>query len=273
MEMKIALVTGATDGIGLETAHQLGLSGHKVLVHGRTEKKAQAACQTLARRNAKGVFVPVWGDFSALSEVRALAKQVQSATPHLDVLINNAGLFATQAGRSRDGHELTCAVNYLAPFALTHALLKQLQAAPQGRVVTLTSVAHAKGKVSVDTLGTEKTYQPHAAYASASLMQVLFTHELAKRLKKSSVTAYAVHPGVIDTKLLRAGFKSPGAPVTEGVSTSVWCATAPELAGQSGRYYAHQRETVCAAVAENPSLEAALYMKSCALTGVGALPA
>jgi NAD(P)-dependent dehydrogenase (short-subunit alcohol dehydrogenase family) len=187
----------------------------------------------------------------------------------LDVLVNNAGLVENRRRLSRDGFELTFAVNHLAPFLLTHLLLEPLTAAPQGRVVNVASMVHSSGEVDLDDLSLEERYSGYGAYANSKLMNVLFTHELARRLQGTKVTTYALHPGVIGTKLLHAAFGGMGGgSVAQGARTSVYCATAPELAGVSGRYYDDARESRCAARANDPKTERALYEKSAQLAGV-----
>lgn len=256
------LVTGATDGIGLATAQALARRGDRVLVHGRTELKARAACQAVGPTAA-----PVWGDLASFAEVRALAAQVQQLAPSLDVLLNNAGVFVAQRERSVDGHELTLAVNHLAPFLLTLLLRAPLRAAVQGRVVNVSSMAHARGRVDLTDLEGGAHFDGNAAYANSKLLNVHFTHELARRFKGTRVTTSALHPGVIDTKLLRAGFAITGAPVERGAHTSVYCATDPGLAKVSGRYYADAREVACAPHANDERLEAELWALSERLVG------
>jgi len=199
---------------------------------------------------------------------------VKKAAPVLDVLVNNAGIYAAERTLTKDGFETTTGVNHLAPFLLTHLLLEPLKAAPQGRVVNVASVAHSRGEVDVNDLNFEKGYSGYGAYAASKLMNVYFTHELARRLKGTKVTAYALHPGVIGTKLLRAGFGAMSAgSLEEGARTSVYCATEPKLADVTGRYYSGARETPAAAHADDPKLERALYEKSAQLVGVTPLPA
>lgn len=260
------LVTGATDGIGRQTALELARMGAKVLVHGRSEKKAKDACGGLVKAHRAGDFNPVWGDFGSLDEVRALATRVRELAPALDVLVNNAGVFMTERKLSKDGFELTFAVNQLAPFALTHLLLGALKGAPQGRVVMVSSVAHSRGRVDLKDLQSEKAYDGYSVYASTKLSNVYFAHELARRLTGTKVTVNALHPGVIGTKLLQAGFGAGGASVESGARTSVYCATSRELTTVSGRYYSDAHEEQCAARANDPELERELYLKCCELT-------
>jgi NAD(P)-dependent dehydrogenase (short-subunit alcohol dehydrogenase family) len=242
-----------------------------VLVHGRSEAKARAAIKALEGRGLKHL-TPVWGDLSSLAEVRTLAEQVTREAPVLDVLLNNAGVFMQERLLSTDGHELTFAVNHLSHFLLTHLLLPTLRAAEQGRVVNVASGVHASGEVKVEDLEPVRGFSGYGAYAASKLMNVLFTHELARRLESTSVTAYSLHPGVINTKLLRQGFGAAGAEVALGTRTSVYCATDVKLAKVSGRYYSGGREVPCAPRAKDPKLERALYEKSCELTHTEPLP-
>lgn len=245
----IHLVTGATDGIGLETARQLSQWGATVLVHGRTEPKALAAAAKVP--GSVGVF----GDLSDLAQVRSLAQQVGSllAGKPLDVLVNNAGVFVSDRQLSTQGYELTFAVNHLAPFLLTNLLLDALEAAPQGRIVNVSSMAHARGALNFSDLDFTRGYDGHAAYADSKLANILHARALAKRLTGTKVTTYALHPGVITTKLLKAGFSMTGASLESGAKTSVYCATMPELASVSGRYYSDSREARASKAADDDS--------------------
>ena len=255
-----ALVTGGTDGIGQATAHALAKRGFTVLLHGRTAQKAAA-------KAAPGL-IPVWGDLGSLDQVRALAAQVDQvlAGQPLDVLLNNAGVFQTERSDSADGHELTMAVNHLAPFALTRLLLPALTRAPQGRVVNVSSVAHGRGQLDLGDFDFKKRFDGYEAYACSKLANVLFTHALARRLAGTAVTTSALHPGVISTKLLQKGFGMGGAPLAQGALTSLYCATAPELAGVSGRYYSDGHEAACAPHANDEQLEEGLWALSERLT-------
>ncbi|MFO0594838.1 MAG: SDR family NAD(P)-dependent oxidoreductase [Myxococcaceae bacterium] len=258
-----ALVTGATEGIGLETARQLWQRGFRVLVHGRTEAKARAAAAKIGAER----LVPVWGDLGDLAQTVKLADQVKAAAPALDVLINNAGVFMKERTESADGFELTFHVNHLAPFLLTAHLLPALKAAKAARVVNVSSMAHGRGRLELDDLMGKRRYEGYAAYANSKLANVYFTHELARRLAGTSITTSALHPGVIDTRLLRTGFGMGGGTVESGARTSVYCATAPELEGVSGRYYSDSREVRAAPHATDEALERALWDASAKLTG------
>lgn len=260
------VVTGATDGIGLETAWQLASSGARVLVHGRTEAKALTAVKRLKERGA--TTEAVWGDLGSLAHVRALAEQVKAKTTVVDVLLNNAGVFMKEDLRTEDGFEMTIGVNHLAHVLLTHELLPLLEAAKAGRVVNVSSMAHQRGRVEEADLPVPRRFDGYGTYSASKLLNVYFTHELARRLaaKKSHVTTYALHPGVITTKLLQQGFGMGGASLESGARTSVFCATS-DAVGASGTYYSDAREVPCAPHANDPAKEKALYERSCQLVG------
>jgi NAD(P)-dependent dehydrogenase (short-subunit alcohol dehydrogenase family) len=258
---KIAVVTGATDGIGRETARQLLSVRWTVLVHGRSEAKAARHAEELSR-DTRGQAIPVWGDLSRMREVMALAEQVRSRAPVLDVLINNAGVYERRRRFSEDGFEMTMAVNHFAPYLLTRLVGPNLSEARAGRVVNVSSIAHQSGRIDPTDLGFARGYDGYEAYAASKLANILFTRALASRLKNSRVTANALHPGVIDTKLLHAGFDIKGAPVEEGARTSLYLATAEEVAGVSGKYFVDSREAIPSRSARDDRLAESLWTES-----------
>jgi NAD(P)-dependent dehydrogenase (short-subunit alcohol dehydrogenase family) len=263
---KTFCVTGATDGIGLETAAGLASRGHRVLMHGRTHAKAQAAVAALSARGLTHL-VPVSGDLSVLAEVRQLAESVASHAPVLDGLINNAGVFAANRTLTRDGHELTFQVNHLAHFVLTTSLEGPLTQAPQARVVTVSSVAHTRGHIDLADISLAKGYLGYDAYAGSKLMNVLFSAELARRWAHTKVTTYSLHPGVITTKLLAAGFNATGASTESGAQTSLFCALQPSLSAITGRYYSDSAEKTASPKATDRALAEGLWSLSARLAG------
>ena len=260
--MKIVLVTGSTDGIGLETARQLLSRSMHVLVHGRNEKKAKHSAADLARRSSGAHITPVWGDFSRMSEVAALATQVNAVAPVLDVLINNAGVYSPRRIITVDGFELTMAVNHFAPYLLTRLIGPLLSKATAGRIVNVSSMAHQSGDIDLDDLTFERGFEGYSAYAASKLANILFTRALASRLANTGVTANCLHPGVIDTKLLHAGFDIRGASVESGAETSVYLATSERVANASGKYFVNCRETPTSRSARNDGLADALWTAS-----------
>ena len=260
--MKTVLVTGATDGIGFETARQLLATGMRVLVHGRSETKASRQAAALNKLVADEMATPVWGDFSRMREVAALARQVQDVVPVVDVLVNNAGVYCQQRQLTEDGFEMTMAVNHFAPYLLTRLVGPLLSNATAGRIVNVSSMAHQSGDIDLDDLTFVHGFDGYSAYATSKLANILFTRALASRLAGSTVTANCLHPGVIDTKLLHAGFNMKGAPVAKGARTSVFLATSDEVAGISGRYFDNCRESTPSRRARDDTLAEALWRRS-----------
>jgi NAD(P)-dependent dehydrogenase (short-subunit alcohol dehydrogenase family) len=268
--MKKILVTGASDGIGKQTALELAKTGATVLVHGRNEKRAGEAVAELSRaaKGGSGLFEPVWGDLSSTRETAALADRVLQRHPVLDVLLNNAGVFMKERRLTADGFEMTMAVNHFSHFVLTHRLLSALKAAPQGRVVHVSSMAHVRGPLDLEDLTFERHFDGYGAYASSKLANVLFSNELARRLRGTAVTSNALHPGVIRTKLLATGFGMGGGPLASGAVTSVYCATSDAVATVSGAYFSDSRQVEPSRDARNEKLARRFYELSCQLTGV-----
>ena len=260
--MTIVLVTGATDGIGRETTRRLRASGMHVLVHGRSEEKATRQAASLSGDTPGAKATPVWADLSRMSEVVSLADQVSHVAPTLNILINNAGIYARRREITSDGFELTMAVNHFAPYLLTRLLGPLLSKAPAARVITVSSMAHQSGEIDLDDLTFKTGYDAYRAYANAKLANILFTRALATRLAGTNVTANCLHPGVIDTKLLHAGFNIKGASIAQGAKTSVYLATSEKVASISGRYFDNCREATPSRSARDDTLAEVLWNTS-----------
>jgi len=259
MTVKSVLVTGATDGIGYETTRQLAALGWRVLVHGRNADKAAAAVKRIAQSEAGAQAEPVVGDLARLEEVVTLAADVSRRAPALDVVINNAGVYESKRRTTDDGLEMTMAVNHFATFLLTHHLLATVKRAPHGRIVTVSSGAHSGGHVDVNDLALAHRHSGYGAYSTSKLANILFTVALAKRLADTAVTANCLHPGVIATKLLRAGFGAGGAPTASGARTSVYLATSAEVAGVTGKYFVDCKATAPSREARDERTAEALW--------------
>lgn len=258
---KTAMITGATDGIGGETARELLGRGLRVLIHGRNRIKAEQQAKTLGRIG-NGEALPVWGDLSEMSAVVALAAQVVDLAPQLDILVNNAGVYEKRRHITANGFELTMAVNHFAVYLLTLRLLDAIKAAPAGRIVTVSSMVHQGAELDLDDLDFEHGYDGYRAYGASKLANVLFTRALSTRLKGTQAAANALHPGVIGTKLLRAAFSMQGASVQQGAQTSVYLATSDEVAGVNGKYFVDCRETAPSRSARDDAFAEALWARS-----------
>lgn len=203
---RTAVVTGASSGLGLETATVLAVRGAHVVLACRDVGKAERAAGLIrARAAGQGQVSTVRLDLASLASVRAAAGEIRAACPRLDLLINNAAVMRPPHQRSADGFELTFATNHLGHFALTGLLLGRLLAAPGSRVVTVSSVGHWDGVMHFGDLHFEGGYRADDAYAQSKLANLLFTYELARRLAEAgaATTALAAHPGLARTALFR----------------------------------------------------------------------
>lgn len=252
MMKPICLITGATDGIGRATAIELAGKGFTVVLAGRDAAKAKAVVHEIEAVTGHRDADYIIADLRSLAQVRALSDTFHKRYPRLDVLINNAGIFPGERQLTRDGFEASYQVNYLAQFYLTHLMLDALKAASQGRIVNLSSSVHSGGKFDPRNLQSEKRFSPFGTYASSKLLMLLFTIELAERLKLTPITANAVHPGVVKTPMM---LRAPGIfrvvgylalpfarSPQQGAATSVYLASSSDVSGVSGRYFADARE-------------------------------
>lgn len=263
----IILVTGATDGIGLQTAEMLLERGARVIVHGRKRERIDAAVQKLRGTFGTRVLEPAQADLSSLADVRAMAAELAERPYAVDVLLNNAGVFEKEKRVTADGFEMTMAVNHFAPFVLTHALLSTTPTLL--RVVNVSSMAHQRGQIDLaDVALLKRPFDGYGAYAASKLANVLFTVELAKRTAARGLSTNALHPGVVGTKLLTEGFGMSGNDTLEEASrTSVHLAMSQEGKQRSGAYFSSEKEARASARASDPELARAFYEKSCELTG------
>lgn len=259
LQGKTILVTGATDGIGRRTAHELAARGARVIVHGRSAEKIAATVAELPREGGM-THAGARADLAVMAEVRGLADDVKARFDRLDVLLHNAGVFMPRRVVTPDGFETTWAVNHLAPFLLTHLLTDLLVASAPARVITVASVAHNRGRIFWQDPNLAHGYEGYAAYAQSKLANVLFSNALAARHDPVVLASNSLHPGVINTKLLAAGFGRVGTDdVGSGAATSVRLASAPELAGVTGRYFSDEEETQPSLAARDKRAQAQLW--------------
>ena len=270
----LILVTGATDGIGRETARELTRRGARVLVHGRDRERLRATAAELGEIGGRPAPEPVAADLASLAAVRALAGEIDARGDRLDVVVHNAGVYMKRRDRSADGHEMTFAVNHLAPFLLTHLLLARPCGAGLRRIVNVSSIAHSRGRVDLDDPQLlRQPFSSYASYATSKLANVLFTVELARRLAARKVAVNALHPGVASTKLLTEGFEMEGSDsLAESAATSVLLALDPSVEGVSGRYFVRGKQSPAHPLASDEVLVRRFYELSAALTGAEPLP-
>jgi NAD(P)-dependent dehydrogenase (short-subunit alcohol dehydrogenase family) len=271
LDEQTILITGSTDGLGEATAEQLVRRGATLLIHGRSEQKLERALAKLgADRGApvRGIL----GDLGSLDQVRRLARCVERDADRLDALVNNAGV-AVMGGRleSHDGFERTFAVNYLSHFLLTAELLPMLRASAPSRIVNVASIGQSP--VDFDDPMAETAYEGFRAYTQSKLAQIMFTVELAERLRErgeTGLTVNALHPATLmDTKMVRTSFGRAGhTEVAEGVKSLTRLVTDPELDGVSGRYFDVLEEGAPHPQASDAQARRRLWELSEELTGV-----
>jgi len=275
---RIALVTGATAGIGLETALGLARQGFRVVIAGRDAGRLETARRSVAARAGSSAIETALGDFASLAAVRALAAEVLARHDRLDLLVNNAGLIAPRVEMSADGYELTIAVNHLAPFLLTNLLLERLKASAPARIVTVASMAHKGAKLDPATMTDPADWTPLSAYGSSKLANILFTRALARRLDAQTVTVACLHPGVIATDIGNGAgiFAGLGWRLAKpfldrpekGAETSIFLATTPDATPFHGAYLKHKAISRPDPAARDDRLAEALWQESARLVGI-----
>ena len=246
------MVTGGTSGMGLETAKALAHRGAKVVIVGRNCPKCEdVVCQIKDQTNNPNINYML-ADLSSQDQIRKLASDFKKKYKALHVLINNAGGFFLKKELSRDGIEMTFALNYLSHFLLTNLLLDLLKKSAPARIINVSSWEHFRAEFDADNLQSEKGYFCWNAYAKSKLGNILFTYELARRLEDSGVTVNTLHPGWVATnigknngvlaKLLLPLIQRKAVPAAEGAKTCIHLAVSDHVSGISGKYFAKEKE-------------------------------
>jgi NAD(P)-dependent dehydrogenase (short-subunit alcohol dehydrogenase family) len=278
---KTIVVTGASDGIGLECASQLAAEGHRLVLVGRNPTKVDAAVARLRRESPDATVDSFVCDFASLPAVRELAGQLLASYPRIDVLVSNAGTVFDKRTVTAEGNEATFQVNHLSGFLLTELLLDRIVASAPARIVITSSVGSYQGKLDLDDLGMERGYTIMRAYNRSKLANVLHTRELATRLQGTDVTVNCLHPGAIATNIW-SGAPWFARPVLElakkivmekpetGGSRLAYLATSPEVEGASGGYYEKNRLKTPARLALDAELGRRLVAVSRELVGLTA---
>jgi retinol dehydrogenase 14 len=282
MAGRTVLVTGGSGGIGQATALGLAKMGADLVIIGRDRRRTEDAAREIGPAGGGRVDLFV-ADLSSQSQVRELAEEVLQSVSRIHVLINNVGGYFNTRHATADGLERTFALNHLAPFLLTNLLLEKLKQSASARVVTVSSNAQATGRIDFSDLQCERSYSGARAYSQSKLANVLFSYELARRLKGTSVTANALHPGLVSTSFgaedpatvqrifipfLRPFMKS----AAQGAATSIHLASAPELAQVTGQYFANSHAKKSSKPSYDQATAARLWQVSADLVGLPAAP-
>ncbi|MCA9927974.1 MAG: SDR family oxidoreductase [Anaerolineales bacterium] len=248
MTGKTVLVTGANSGVGKVTARELAKMGATVVMVARSrERGEQALAQVKAGSGSSDVTLMLC-DLSSQQSIRDFAEQFRAAHDRLHVLVNNAGAIFGRRHESVDGYEMTFALNHMGYFLLTNLLLDLLQASAPARIVNVASTAHTVGPVDFDDLQRQTGYSPMQVYGQSKMMNILFTNELARRLKGTGVTANSLHPGFVRSNFGRRQngiFGRLLMPLAQlfaiseeaGAKTQVYLASSPEVEGMTGLYF------------------------------------
>lgn len=245
MTGRVCVVTGANRGIGRATAEGLARLGATVILVCRNKENGETVSRDIG---AKYSLIPdvVTADLSSQASIRRAAAELQGRYPRLHVLINNAGVIPRRREVTVDGLEMQLAVNHLAYFLLTTLLLPQLKAGAPSRIINVSSGAHTHAGMDFDDLQAEQGYDPKQVYSRSKLANILFTYELARRLRGTGITANCLNPGVVATGMLAdymgvapgAGTASTfGAKPEEGAETSIYLASSAEVERVTGKYF------------------------------------
>jgi NAD(P)-dependent dehydrogenase (short-subunit alcohol dehydrogenase family) len=274
---RVALVTGASSGIGKSTAIRLVALGWQVIGVGRDPQRSAAAEAEIAAVAPDSGFTMLRADFTLMAEVKRVANEVGNRTGRIDVLINNAGGVRDRQIITADGTEATFAANYLAPFLLTRELMPLLKASaaaePAGttRVIAVSSTAHRMiDALDFNDLQSLGGFQPAFAYGRAKLANILFTRELARRAEPTGIIAQVMHPGRVDSNFASHGDEGMRAymasadtvPPDEPAETLTWLATEPEGGHPGGRYFYRKAEETPAAAAQDDAAAGRLWAES-----------
>jgi NAD(P)-dependent dehydrogenase (short-subunit alcohol dehydrogenase family) len=277
-KQKVAVVTGASSGLGLEVAINLAERGWHVIAHGRDADRSWAAEQKIKQAAASRARIDMLRcDLCMMSEAANFADRVGAITGKVDVLINNAGGTRSALEFTSEGNELTFAGNHLGHFLLTTRLAPLLrQAATQAggaRIINVSSRAHERASIDWDDLQHKKSGTAHDAYGRAKLCNILFTRELAKRWGKLGIVASVMHPGVADTNFVAHGTQAlkdywklaEKVSAADGADTIIWLATESEPAWMNGHYFYDRQAIPASAIASDDATSERLWVESEAL--------
>lgn len=272
MNNKLCVITGANSGIGYETTKALAALGAFIVMVCRDEEKAAAARNSIAAETGNQGIDIVICDFSVQSDIRKAASEILEKYDQIDVLINNHGFIAAEREETVDGYEKTLAVNHLGFFLFTALLMDAIHKAGSARIINVSSEAHRRGSFDPENIQLENGFSPMKAYANSKLFNIMFTKELALRLKDTQVTANCLHPGVVATNFASSGslvmrvlfgigklfMKTP----EQGARTSIWLATSRETEGGNGAYFRNRKAATPSSAARNEQDQKKLWQIS-----------
>lgn len=282
LDGKVCLVTGATSGIGKETARVLAHQGGTVILVGRNPEKTVATVEELKREADTPNIEYLLADLSSQDEIRRLAEAFKSRHNRLDVLVNNAGGYFLWRQESVDGFEMSFALNHLGYFLLTNLLLDVIKASAPARIINVSSGSHLRATLDFDELQERRGFSGMNAYGQSKLANVLFTYELARRLDGTGVTVNALHPGFVATNMgsnigwivraFRPLMNLWAISVEEGAETVIYLATSPEVEGITGKYFFRCKPVSSSAYSYDEAAAKQLWAVSEEMTGMSQIP-
>ncbi len=278
MRGRTCLITGASAGIGRATALELARMGATLVLVCRNRGRGEDAVAAIRRQSGNPAVSLMLADLSSQQSIRQLASEFLATDQPLHVLINNAGVVNLKRQVTVDGIEEVFAVNHLAYFLLTHLLLERLEASAPARIVNVASDAHKFGAIDFDNLQGERSYRAMRVYGQSKMANILFTYELARRLEGRGVTVNCLHPGAVATGLgknngswaraliamLRPFFRTPDG----GAATSIYLASAPDVAGVNGRYFVNCKDVRSSQASYDAATGRRLWAVSAQMTGI-----
>ncbi len=278
MRDKTVLITGATSGIGKATAIDLASRGAIISLLIRNLEKGKATKNEIIEKTGnKNIDIQLI-DLADLSSVKKAAEELKVKFKSIDILINNAGGMFKERFLSKDGYELTFAMNHLGHFLLTNLLMENIKAAPNARIINISSEAQRGGRIDFDDLMAEKKFTPFKAYSQAKLANIIFTKSLKERLAESNISVFALHPGVVRTgfagdfggviKLLLKATQPLMRSPEKGAETSIFLATEENIENLSGSYFKNRKVIKPKAEAEDPEIGQRLWKVSEELTRI-----
>lgn len=273
---KIALITGATSGIGQVTAIDIAGRGAKLVLPVRDTEKGEALKKEIAEKTGNTSVEIIPCRLDSLDSIRDCVKAFRQKHDRLHLLINNAGTWETKRKESVDGIEMNFAVNHLAPFLLTYLLLDIIKASAPARIVSVSSTAHKQATMNFNDLEGKKRWSSMRSYAQGKLANIFFTRKLAEELKGTGVTANCLHPGVVRTRLFdkmptlfQRIFGLVMIPPEKGAETSIYLATSPEVEGVTGGYFAKKKPAKTTRHAQDMEVAEKLWQVSKDYCGLG----
>lgn len=278
LDNKTVIITGANTGIGKHAATDLAKRGARIIMACRDMEKANAALKEVIEASGNQNVVTCRLDLADTKSIREFAEKINTEEKQVNILINNAGVMVCPYGKTADGFEMQIGVNHMGHFLLTYLLLDLIKSSAPARIITVSSMAHKWGAINLEDINSEKSYDKRKAYSQSKLANILFTRSLAKRLEGTGVTTYVLHPGVVQTDLWRHLSKPEQAvmwmarPFTktsvQGAQTTIYCAVAPELDTESGKYYSDCAPANCTQAALDDDMAQRLWELSCKMLSI-----